>query len=148
MTVSFAGNKYYNPSKGSEIFTVSKLASVVEVTPQNITVDDDEIIKFTVTGDGSVAPSGNVTITITGNDIEYSKVIENTPISSGEAGVKVSGLPAGTYTVKVEYGGDGNYNASSDTKTFKVDKRDVKVEVLTDVIGYDGDEITVIIKDV
>ena len=240
VTVSFAGNKYYNPSNGSEIFTVSKLASVVEVTPQNITVDDDEIIKFTVTGDGSVAPSGNVTITITGNDIEYSKVIENTPISSGEAGVKVSGLPAGTYTVKVEYGGDGNYNASSDTKTFtvsklasvvevtpqnikvgdnetisftvtgdgsvapsgnvtitvtgpdtdetyqgvdiatgsikltglpagtytvkveyggdgnynassdtktfKVDKRDVKVEVLTDVIGYDGDEITVIIK--
>jgi hypothetical protein len=132
----------YNASNASAIFTVSKKDSEVTVEPADIKVGANETIKFTVT-EGA---TGNVTITIADADGKVVKTLEGVAIAEGAEGVKVADLAAGTYNVTVSYGGDSMYDASEASKTFTVSKSDVKVEVLTDVTGKQGDVVQVTIK--
>ena len=142
--VSFEGDDAYGPSSGSNTFTVSKSDSSVSVTADNINVGATEQVSFTVTGSVSgIEPTGNVTITITCDNIDPI-VREGVPVT--DASVDFSGLPAGTYTVKVTYNGDDFYGTSSDSKTFTVKKIDVIVTVETEVVGFSGDTIQVTIK--
>ena len=144
VTVSFAGNKQYNPSEASETFTVSKKASTVTVNPKDIKVGDDETVTFTVTEDVT-----GTTVSVVIKDSNGNTVYENASvaIADGEFTVPADVLPAGTYNVTVSYEGDGVYNASEASKTFEVSKRDVIVEIVTDpVTGEQGTTATVTIK--
>ena len=143
VTVSFAGNKQYNPSEASETFTVSKKASTVTVTPKDIKVGDDETVTFTVTEDVT-----GTTVSVVIKDSNGNTVYENASvaIADGEFTVPADVLPAGTYNVTVSYEGDGVYNASEASKTFEVSKRNVIVTINPEqVTGEQGTTATVTI---
>ena len=127
VTVSYAGDIGHNPSEASGNFIVSKNASEVTVSPQNISVGSDEVISFTVT-EGA---TGNVTITITGEGVS---IVKDVPIVNGS--ITITDLAPGAYTVEVAYGGDDNFNASSASAPFTVDKLTPTVTVGTTDITY------------
>ncbi|MDD6047982.1 MAG: Ig-like domain repeat protein, partial [Methanobrevibacter ruminantium] len=132
------GTSYWNSTGTLKITILEKEDSTVTVDPEDIHVGDDETIKFNVT-DGA---TGTVKITITGDALDSPIVISDVPISSGAEGVIVPDLAAGTYTVKVEYGGDNHYNPSNGTATFTVSKYDSSVTVDAIDIVY-GDNETI-----
>ena len=136
--VKYGGDDKRNPSSGSDDFTVSKSASSVSVTAENIYVGDTEHVSFTVTG----PESGSVNVTILdseGNEVA-SKIVAIGSVA------EFDGLAAGDYKAVVSFEGDDAYDPSSDSKTFTVKKIDVIVTVETEVVGFSGDTIQVTIK--
>ena len=97
-------------------------------------------------GSGGAVPSGNVTIVVTDEDGAVVKTIEEKVLTDGSVTVSIEELPAGNYKVVVTYNGDGNYNSTKNEGNFEVLKHNVTIEVLTEVIGYTGDTIQVLIK--
>ena len=131
VSVVYSGDNYYNSATATANFTVSMADSAVTVNVTNITYGDDETVKFNVT-EGA---TGAVNITIVG-DNGVTVNFTNVPISNGTVGVNVAGLAAGNYTVKVDYGGDNNYNPSSGKADFTVNKADSSVDIQTEGISY------------
>ena len=131
VSVVYSGDNYYNSATATANFTVSMADSAVTVNVTNITYGDDETVKFNVT-EGA---TGAVNITVTGDD-GVNVAFTNVPISNGTVGVNVAGLAAGNYTVKVDYGGDNNYNPSSGKADFTVNKADSSVDIQTEGISY------------
>ena len=147
VNVTYGGTTKYNPSEGSASFTVSKVDTTTKVTPTNIIVDDNEIIKFTVL-DNESAPITGITVNITIIDSEGTaiKTLEDVAIALGADGINVAGLAVGTYTVNVTFAGTDKYNPSEDSATFTVEKHTVNIEVVNAVIGYTGQTVQVTIK--
>ena len=146
-TVYYSGDANYNASSSSAKFLVSKNASSVSVVPEDIFVGKTENIVVTVDGgSGGAVPSGNVTIVVTDEDGAVVKTIEEKVLTDGSVTVSIEELPAGNYKVVVTYNGDGNYNSTKNEGNFEVLKHNVTIEVLTEVIGYTGDTIQVLIK--
>ena len=135
VSVVYSGDNYYNSATATANFTVSMADSAVTVNVTNITYGDDETVKFNVT-EGA---TGAVNITVTGDD-GVNVAFTNVPISNGTVGVNVAGLAAGNYTVKVDYGGDNNYNPSSAEADFTVEKATPAVNVTTSDIDYGSTE--------
>jgi hypothetical protein len=65
-------------------------------------------------------PSGTVTYLVTGSTFSPAVVTAPTPIALENTFLSTKGLSVGTHTLKVEYSGDGVYNAAHVTKTFTV----------------------------
>ena len=147
VNVTYGGTNKYNPSEGSASFTVSKVDTTTKVTPTNIIVDDNEIIKFTVL-DNESAPITGITVNITIIDSEGTaiKTLEDVPISLGVDGINIAGLAVGTYTVNVTFAGTDKYNPSNASATFTVSKHTVTIEVVSAVVGYSGESVPVTIK--
>ena len=131
---------YWN-STGTLKITILKNDTSVTVTPKEITVGEDETIKFTVTDTnaGTQITDGTVNITITGEGIDPIEM-NDVPIANGIDGVTISNLAAGTYTVMVKYGGDDKRNPSSGNADFTVSKKASSVTVTPKDITVGEDE--------
>ena len=89
--------------------------ATMNITGENVTVFDDEIITVTINAEG------NVTIIFNGESTEV-------PIEDGTATLNVGKLAAGTYTVSVTYPGDGiTYGPSFAETTFEILKSDAEI---------------------
>ena len=130
----YNGNENYTSVNTTDQFTVRALPTTVTVKADDIKVGDDAIINVEV---GPANATGNVTITVEGK--KYTQELEN-----GKATFTVSGLKAGTKTVSVSYPGDGNYLASQNSTTFKVNKIKPSVDVTSHDIEEGQDEVIVI----
>ena len=114
--VTYLGNDKYLSSTNGTSFSISKVASDVSVSADNITVGEKAIITVKVPADAT----GNVTTVIVGGKTYYVSV------SNGTGILVVPGLKVGNYTVKVVYNGDGKYFSSAENETkFSVNKVNV-----------------------
>ncbi|WP_407379341.1 Ig-like domain repeat protein [Methanobrevibacter sp.] len=120
--VTYAGDLYYEPSTGSENFTVSK------VSDYDVSAEASEAKKgenVTVTVSVPADATGNVTIKV--EDGIYTEAIKD-----GKAVFTVPGLEAGDYTAEISYAGDAKYAESETTLDFTVDKADVELNITTE----------------
>ena len=76
-------------------------------------------------------------VLLDGNKINFTDV----PVGpDGKVTIPVENLSAGDYDVTVDYSGDDNYNATSGTGSFSVDKIDPSMDVNTTDISYGENE--------
>ena len=148
VTVTYNGDgNYAAGAEGKDTFAIDKAEASMSIETSTITVGDTENLVVTVDGvSGGAVPSGNVTIVVTDEDGAAVKTIEEQVLTDGSVTVPIEDLPAGNYNVVVTYNGDGNYNSTKNEGNFEVLKHNVTIEVLTEVIGYTGDTIQVLIK--
>ncbi|MBQ2652500.1 MAG: Ig-like domain repeat protein [Methanobrevibacter sp.] len=121
VTVRYLGDDKYAQANNTTSFKVSKVASSVNVTVENITVGDKAIINVETPKD----LSGNVTVSIDGTDYTVF-------VSGGKGTLVVPDLGVGPYTVNVTFDGSKKYEPSNNTATFNVnkinlDENDIKV---------------------
>jgi hypothetical protein len=91
----------------------SLAASTTTVTATNATVDGaPAVITVAPTSGTGVAPTGQVTLTITGTNLTTPAIVNGT-LAKGTVTLTPSQLPAGSYTFSVSYGGDRVYGTSS-----------------------------------
>jgi len=114
VTVKYLGDAKYLNNTAETAFKVSKVPSTVSVSAEDITVGEVAIIEIAVPKDAT----GNVTTVIV-NGETYT-----VPVVGGKGILVVRDLPAGEYTVQVTYNGDGKYETSNNSTTFKVNKVD------------------------
>jgi subtilase family serine protease len=120
LTANYAGDANYAPSSGSNTVMVTKLAAVVNVpTPASLgTIESNAslVVTGTVTGSGAT-PTGTVTVSY-GSTYTSSAATLN---SSGQYSITITpnslpgGTPSQTDTLIVNYSGDANYDAGSNT---------------------------------
>ncbi len=92
---------------------VSLANSKTTVTVSNPTVDGAPAVITVVPASGSgAAPTGQVTLTITGGTLTMPVVLTGT-LASGTITITPPQLPAGTYTFSVSYQGDRTYGTST-----------------------------------
>ena len=119
VNATYLGDENYTSSHNSDKFIVTKNKSTVNITPQNITFGENEVITFTVPEDAT----GNITVVV--NNKTYI-----VPVSGGQGNLTVPDLHAGEYTINATYNGDDKYLPSQNNATFKVDKKDVELDVI------------------
>ncbi|WP_296873902.1 Ig-like domain repeat protein [uncultured Methanobrevibacter sp.] len=109
VTAIYHGDVVYSGSSNKDTFTVSKLASKVDLEVENINVGSTEYINVTVTP----GTTGVVLINISGT-CYYAE------LKDSKANFTISGLSAGNYEAKVTYMGDAKYEGNVSSKTFIV----------------------------
>ena len=109
VTAIYHGDTYYNSNSSDAEFTVSKLASSVDLEVKDILVGETEIINVTVTP----GATGVVLINISGT-CYYAD------LGSGMPTFTIEGLKPGNYEAVVTYMGDNKYANSTASKTFTV----------------------------
>ena len=109
VTAIYHGDVVYSGSSNNATFTVSKLASKVDLEVENINVGSTEYINVTVTP----GTTGVVLINISGT-CYYAE------LKDSKASFTISGLSAGNYEAKVTYMGDAKYEGNVSSKTFIV----------------------------
>ena len=119
VNATYLGDENYTSSHNSDKFIVTKNNSTVDIIPQNITFGENEVITFTVPEDAT----GNITVVV--NNKTYI-----VPVSGGQGNLTVPDLHAGEYTINATYNGDDKYLPSQNNATFKVDKKDVELDVI------------------
>lgn len=124
--------KYANSTVNTRI-TAPKYDTPIEVVAPASLVGDKAVITVIVPSNATE----KVTIEIDG--VKYSAEIEN-----GKAVFEIENLTAGTKTIAVDYGGDGNYVANHTTGTITVSKRPSSVSAtITDIDVGENVTITV-----
>ncbi len=117
LTATYSGNTNFTGStSGAVAHSVTPASTTVTIgSIGSSTVGQPVTIPFNVTvnSPGSGAPTGSVTITISGG----SETCSN-PISSGSC--DLTPLAGGNRTVTATYGGDANYNGDTDTEPLAV----------------------------
>jgi large repetitive protein len=117
-------NAYYSPATGSSTAsagsvgqTVNQAAPTVTVTADNTTVTTGKTVNFTVTvtGPGSVGPTGSVDLQATGSGATTD--FGSMPLANGQTGFSESFASADTYQVVAFYSGDSNYLAADNSAT-------------------------------
>lgn len=94
-TITHAGDaKYQNGSKTTE-FKVSKIATSIHVSTENIDYGNTAVINVTLSSNAT----GNISVNIANRKI-------NATLAGGKVSVPVSGLNASNYDIIVTYGGD------------------------------------------
>ena len=147
VNVTYGGDKNYTSIKGTNQFSVGKIAPTVSVNTTDIDYHDTESIKVNVTGVDDDVPTGNVTVVVTD---ETGGVVYNDThdLDDGAVTVPVDGLVAGKYNVTVTYNGDANYRHANDKANFTVNKIDPSILVNTSDIDYhDSETINVSVDD-
>ena len=127
--IYYGDEKYYTLIETVN-FTVYRLESFVNISAQNISINQSEEIIFTLPGDAS----GNITVFVNGERYTVA-------VSGGKAILVLYKLHKGEYHVNATYNGDGKYLASQNsTEWFKViinsDQMDVIDEMNATVSVY------------
>ncbi|MBO7719630.1 MAG: Ig-like domain repeat protein [Methanosphaera sp.] len=115
VTVSYAGNKTYNPSNNQTKFTV-KINSTVQSKQTGSNVGNTTIQVNVTDKNGNKVPNG--TITVTDKD---GKVIGTGVVKDGTATIKLD-VPAGKQNITIKYNGNDFVNPSSKTQSITVNK--------------------------
>jgi hypothetical protein len=136
VNVTYVGDDKYLPSSNYTVFDVNKIPSYVIPTAKNIAVGQNEVIMFEVPKDAT----GNLTVVIDGEEFTFdldevlgAPIYEegkfSVAVSDGQGILVISGLPKGTYTVKVTYNGNYKYLKSTNATTFVVSQKDTEMSV-------------------
>ena len=115
VTVSYAGNKTYNPSNNQTKFTV-KVNSTIKSKQTGSNVGNTTIQVNVTDKNGNKVPNG--TVTVTDKD---GKVIGTGVVKNGTATIKLD-VPAGKQNVTITYNGNDFVNPSSKTQAISVNK--------------------------
>ena len=124
--------KVYHPEDnyytGAE-YEIVRVPSELNITCENIYVEEVENITFKVTGSKDT-PTGNITVLI--NDTDGNVIFNDTILlnGSGEAKISLSGLNASQYYIFATYNGDNDYLPDDETAQFNVSKWNSTVEVV------------------
>ena len=118
--VTFTSSDDYNSNANASYkFFIKKAQSHIEinVTPSGLYVGDDAII--------------NITVSCTGKPVVYidDEIIDDKELQDNRIIIDKTKLTVGKHTVVVYYPGDNNYESSSESYTFTVDKREAMVNV-------------------
>ena len=125
--VTFTSSDDYNLNANTSYkFFINKAKSHIEinVTPSGLSAGDDAII--------------NITVSCTGKPVVYidDQVIDDKELEDNRIIIDKTKLAAGKHTVVVYYPGDENYESSSESYTFTVDKREAMVNVTVEDTPY------------
>ena len=123
VTVSFAGNDYYNQSSTKITYTVSKLNVLLTLTDINDTKIGQEV---TITGelyDERDQPIANQTINIKINDITVTVQTNK----DGIYGFVHEADTVGTNNITVNYDGTVGFESAEKETTFNVEKQETKL---------------------
>jgi len=119
-TPDSASSPTYNSATGTASETVSApgpTASTVTVTPSSMTITDEQtdIVSIAVTGTGSAAPSGTVTLSSGSYGTQQT-------LSGGAASFNIpaGALNSGANTLTAVYSGDATFNSSKGTASVTV----------------------------
>ena len=133
--VTFTSTDDYNLNANATYkFFISKAQSHIQinVTPEGLYAGDDAII--------------NITVSCTGKPVVYidDEIVDDRELENNRIIIDKSKLTVGKHTVVVYYPGDNNYESSSESYTFTVEKREAKVNVTVKDTPYnDVAQITV-----
>ena len=129
--VEYPGDKTYTSKSNSTTFNVVKYNP--EISLNKNTVKKGENFVVTLPKDAS----GTVTAVIGGKTI-------SAPVKNGQAVISTKDVPAGKYSAKFTYGGDGKYNARDLSANVKVQTDDYSISVSAkDISAGDKAVITV-----
>jgi hypothetical protein len=115
LTVAYAGDDNVGGDQTTVELVVTKAATSAAAGNDSVVYGKGASIPVEVTADG-VTPTGKVTVK------SGSKVLGTATLSEGSADVSIpaKALAPGKYTLTVEYAGDDNVQASTDTATLTV----------------------------
>lgn len=136
VNVTYLGDENYTGKSDTASFKVTKNNSTVNITPQTISVGENEVITFTLPDDAT----GNLTVVV--NDKTY-----NVPVDNGNATLTIPGLFAGNYTIDVTYNGDDKYKPTTNSTRFEVEKAKVSSDDIKVVDQGNGTVVVVVPSD-
>ena len=116
VTANYAGDDKYLSKSGSGSFNVKGLNPSISLAKD--TVKKGENFVITLPKDAT----GTVTAVIGGKTI-------SAPVKNGQAVISTKDVPAGAYSAKFTYGGDGKYNARDLSANVKVQTDDYSITV-------------------
>ena len=136
---TYVGDDNFKSNSTSESFTVSDhIKQNTTITP-TVTVDGNNV---SISIDVVPEATGFVKFTISGNDI-FAEV------NGGKAVINTV-LPAGNYTIPVEYLGDNDFNGNATEITFKIadpESPDVNIMIPSDIKAGDNVNVSVEIQN-
>jgi len=115
LQATYGGDTIYSASSATALtLNVSKSTPTVVVTPatQTPTAGSTLLISAAISpsATGASSPTGIVTFTLDGTNIGTTGVVAGSPST---ASITISTPSIGTHTIQANYGGDGNYNATT-----------------------------------
>jgi len=123
--VNFAGTTEYTSVNKTINLTVNQATSSVSGTTPSLTYGQTGSSTITVAGEfsgaGIALPSGTVTYTIDGG------TPQTATLTSGSATISVPILATGAHSIAISYGGDTNYQSSTGTVNFTINKATASV---------------------
>jgi len=130
LTANYVGDSNFNPSSDTEAHQVDKGDTTTTITsdsPDPSKVGQPYTVSVTV---APVAPAvGTPGGTVTVSDGTDSCVIT---LAAGTGSCSLTSTTAGAKTLTATYGGDANFNGSSDTESHQVDKGDTTTAITSD----------------
>ncbi len=137
ITVTYNGNTYYINSTNNLAFTVNRQDTILTINNTPQTRYSEQVTIKGKLFDKNNNPLTNTNITITTNK-------ENTTIqtnNNGEYTYIITADKIGNNNITITYNGNTNYNPSSNTVTFTVNKLDTKITINTKNVKY-GETVT------
>ena len=134
--VTYDGDYKYLENRTNSSLTVSKIQPVFGVNGTDITVGDDELIKF------ETAENITGTVKVQINDRNYTAFV-----SQGKGNLTVSGLSAGKYNITLYFTEDEKYLPATARNNFTVNQTTVSIRIMTRDVEYGNNEtITVYVN--
>jgi hypothetical protein len=118
-TLAYEGDEGFDPSTGSVTVTVTKAAAVVTGTPTTFTYGQAGTVPVAVSTANDVTPTGTVTLK------NGATTLGSTTLGgdgTGTIAIAALTLPAGTYTLTLEYSGDANVAAGTGSVSVTVEQ--------------------------
>lgn len=134
--VTYIGNYKYLANGTDSSLTISKIQPTFVVNGTNITVGDDEMIKFETAEDITSA------VIIEINNVNYTAFVTN-----GKGNLTVSRLAAGNYNVTLYFSENDKYLYATAKNNFTVNQTDAAIRIITYETAYGNNEtITVYVN--
>ncbi|WP_327188694.1 Ig-like domain-containing protein [Streptomyces xinghaiensis] len=128
-TYTGTGDPSYNPSTGTDTHQVTPANTTTTLTSNPDPSVSGQPVTFTAAvqpvAPGAGVPTGTVTFTFSGAGGTVAVPVDET----GVATLTRADLPAGTYTVDADYGGDTGFNPSSGSDTQTVNQATTQMTV-------------------
>lgn len=125
LTATYTNDPYYaNATSPAVPITVAKSPTTITISPSTLTptaggsmIVTADVLAVTASGQGTIWPSGTVTITMDGVAVATGQLSPGNP---SIANVTVPLVSAGTHVLGATYAGDSNYSGSSTTQTVTI----------------------------
>ena len=138
IVIKYSGDHKYNPVEITKTVTVNKANPTLDVIIADIDYNNVFTIDATLTGVNNAKLTGDVIVTIGGKDYTV-KVVDGKGTLSG---IK---LGAGSYAFSARFAGNDNYNSTSDSGDFKVNKIASTIGISVDDIQV-GEDLTITVN--
>ena len=116
----YNGDNHFETAQSNATFNVYKASSSIAVDIENVSTVGSQVTIIATVPSGT----GNVTFRVNGS------VIGTVSIVDGRATITYTPATSGEFRVEATYNGDGNYNSSSISESFRVSKITLDPEVV------------------